>query len=135
MHPPFTSHRANQVASAASLGKDFSANKPALPNVGSPFANAGPYASWVLLKTIPKNNDRLCVEIHNTTGAAIAVVRDDGSAAAAAQPVNASVFALAAGAGVGEQGGIWASQTFRGRLQVYGPVALAGGAFLTVLED
>ena len=56
---------------------------------------------------------------------AIAVVRDDGTAAAAAAPTNASVFALAGGSIAGAQGGSWNSQTFKGRIQIYAPASTA----------
>jgi hypothetical protein len=123
------------IASAGSTGTDFSANKPALPNVGANFAASGPYASYVLIRTVAANAARKVVEIANLTGAQIAVIRDDGTAATAAAPVNASVFALAGGVSAGEQGGGWSSATFRGRLQIYAPAALSGNAVVTVMED
>lgn len=120
------------ATAAGSTGTDRSANKPTLPNVGADFAAAGPYASYFLVKTIAANESRALVDIENISGAQIAVVRDDGTAAAAAAPVNASVFALGGGSGEGQQGGSWSSTTFRGRLQIYAP---ASTAIVTAWED
>jgi hypothetical protein len=120
------------VLFSGSNGQDNSANKPALPNVGAAFAAAGPYASYVLVATVPASATRNKVEIQNISGAQIAVVRDDGTAAAASAPVNASVFALSAGASAGAAGGVWSSQTFKGRLQIY---ALSAAAIVTVMVD
>ncbi len=106
-------------------GVDYSTNKPAIPNVGANFAASGPYASYVLLATIPLGAILNSVDIENTSGAQIAIVRDDGTAANGAAPANASVFPLAGGAGAGQQGGAWGSTTFRGRVQIYAPSASA----------
>lgn len=100
---------------------DFSNNKPTLPNVGSDFAGSGPYASYHLLKTVPANVYRKNISIENNSGEQIAILIDDGTAATGAAPVNASIFALAAGAAAGNQGGSWQSWFERGRIQVYGP--------------
>lgn len=104
-----------------SNGADYSANTPTLPNVGSNFAASGPYASYVLLKTIPANLTRNCVYVMNTSGVQIAVVTDDGTAASGAAPVNGGVFALAGGSGTGAQGGTTDLQfcAFKGRVQLY----------------
>ncbi|MGZ3306262.1 MAG: hypothetical protein ACXU8U_10425 [Asticcacaulis sp.] len=123
------------VEMSGSTGKDYSVNAPALPNVGANFAASGPYASYVLVKTVAANATRNAIEIGNATGAQIAIVRDDGTAVAATAPVNASVFPIAGGASAGQQGGDWTSTTFRGRLQIYAPAALSGNAFITVMED
>jgi hypothetical protein len=116
---------------AGSTGLDFSANIPTLPNVGAGFAASGPYASYVLIKTVAagvRNN----IDIENISGAQIAIIRDDGTASAGSAPANASVFALAGGGGVGQQGGSWSSQTFRGRLQIY---AASSSAIVAVMVD
>ena len=113
------------VGTAGSTGLDDSANKPTLPNVGANFAASGPYAGYVLIAAVPASPTRLNVDIENTSGAQIAVVRDDGTAAAGAAPVNASVFALAGGSGAGAQGGAWSSDRFKGRLQIYAPSSTA----------
>lgn len=120
------------VTTAGSLGTDGSANQPALPTVGSNFSASGPYASYILLITEGVNPSRNYIEIDNTSGSQIAVVRDDGTAAQGAAPVNASVFPLAGGAGVGSQGGSWSSTTFRGRIQIFAPSA---SAFVNVMKD
>lgn len=109
-----------------SWGKDYSVNAPTLPNVGSNFAASGPYASYVLVKTVPGDDNRANVDIENTSGGQIVVIRDDGTAVTGAAPTHASVFSLAAGAGVGQQGGAWGSQTFKGRLQVYADASNTG---------
>lgn len=112
---------------------DWSANKPTLPNIGTAFAASGPYASYVLLATVPFNNARKLIEIENNSGAQIAIIRDPGDAVSGALPATATIFALGGGSGTGSQGGSWASSTFRGRVQVYGPAA--GTAQVAVMED
>lgn len=120
------------AVAAGSVGSDLSANKPALPAVGQPFAAAGPYASYVLIATVPASPSRNNVDIENISGAQIAVVRDDGTAASGAAPNNASVFALGGGSAAGAQGGAWSSQTFKGRLQIYAP---SSTAIVSVMVD
>ena len=107
------------VAQTGTTGVDYSANRPTLPNIGAPFAGSGPYANYVLIATVPANLARCNLDIENTSGAQIAVVIDDGTAAGGAAPVNASVFSLTGGSGAGSQGGSWTSQTERGRVQIY----------------
>ncbi len=120
------------TAASGSTGANYSANRPTLPNVGANFAASGPYASYVLIATVAANPARFNIDVENNSGAQIVVVRDDGTAAGGAAPVNASVFALAGGSGVGSQGGAWSSQTFRGRLQIY---AAASTAQVAVMGD
>lgn len=120
------------VVSAGSTGLDYSANKPILPNVGAAFAASGPYASYVLIATVPASPTRNNVDVENISGAQIAVVRDDGTAGSGAAPANASVFALGGGSAAGAQGGSWSSQTFKGRLQIYAP---SSSAIVSVMVD
>jgi hypothetical protein len=120
------------VGTVGTVGADYSVNKPTIPTVGSSFAGTGPYANYVLLTTIPALSTRNNVDIENTSGAQIVIVRDDGTAAYGASPANASVFALAGGNTSGAQGGSWASKTFKGRLQIY---AASSTAFVTVMVD
>lgn len=120
------------VVNNGSSGLDYSANQPTLPNVGANFAASGPYASYVLIKTIPASAARNNVDIQNTSGAQIAVIRDDGTAGSGVAPNNASVFALAGGSAAGAQGGAWSSQTFKGRLQIYAP---SGAAQVAAMVD
>jgi hypothetical protein len=127
-----TQSRPVAVASAGSAGLDYSANKPALPNVGAAFSAGGPYADYVLIATIPASPSRNNVDIENISGAQIAVVRDDGTAASGTAPNNASVFALGGGSAAGAQGGAWSSTTFKGRLQIYAP---APTAIVSVMVD
>jgi hypothetical protein len=115
-----------------SVGADHSANAPAFPNIGANFGGSGAYANYVLLATVPASPTRTNVDVENSSGAQIVIVRDDGTAANAAPPVNASMFPLGGGVGVGSQGGGWSSATFKGRLQIYGPTA---GLFVTVMVD
>jgi len=120
---------------AGGTGTDWSQGAPNIPVVGSAFTT-GPYAGYVRIALIPANPGRANVEIHNPTGALLAVVRDDGTAANGAAPTNASVFPLGPGpGGAGSRGDVWQSTTFSGRLQVYAPAPLAGTAFETAFED
>jgi hypothetical protein len=56
------------IISQGSVGIDFSANKPTLPNVGVSFANSGPYANYVLITSIQANSSRLNIDIENISG-------------------------------------------------------------------
>ncbi len=112
------------VAPTQGLGTDLSANRPTLPNVGANFGITGPYASWVLVATVPAGTRRQ-VDIENNSGGPIAVLRDDGTAAGGAAPVNASVFGIDPGPVIGGQGGRWVTTTFSGRLQIYAPASTA----------
>ena len=116
---PAGTNALGSVASTGSTGLDYSSNKPTLPNVGSNFGTTGLYANYVLLTTVPANPLRNNVDIENISGAQIAIIRDDGTAASGSAPTNASVFSLAAGTASGAQGGSWSSTTFKGRLQIY----------------
>lgn len=122
----------NPSSQAGSTGTDYSGNKPAIPAVGANFGSSGTYANYVLIATVPANSSRFAIEVENTSGVQIAVVRDDGTAASGAAPANASVFALTGGSAIGAQGGSWTSQTFRGRVQVYAPSSTAQVA---VMQD
>ena len=121
---PGGSNFTQTVVQGGSTGADFSVNKPTPPNVGSPFAASGPYASYVLIATVPAST-RAGVDVENNSGAQIVIVLDDGTAASGAAPNNASVFALGGGGAPGSQGGSWISLVERGRVQVYAPSASA----------
>lgn len=105
--------------------RDYSTNQPTLPNVGANFAASGPYASYALTQSVPAGAAPLSIDVENTSGAQIALLLDDGSAAIGAAPANASVFALAGGSGVGAQGGSWVSQVEKGRISIYSPLTTA----------
>ena len=105
------------------VGYDYSTNKPAIPVVGSSFST-GIYSSYVFINSFVANNTKE-IEIINTSGMPIVIVLDDGTAAIGTAPNNASVFQLSGGSGVGSQGGSWNSTTFKGRVQIYAPSALA----------
>jgi hypothetical protein len=116
---------APQPAFEGSTGRDFSANRPALPNVGANFGGSGPYANYVLIAAAPASASRFSIDIENTSGAQIAIVVDDGTAAAGSSPANASLIVLSGGASIGAQGGSWVSGVEKGRVQVYAPSASA----------
>lgn len=120
------------VSQAGSVGTDASANAPAVPNVGAVFGGTGPYAGYVLIKSIPAAPTRLNVEVQNTSGGPIVIVRDDGVAASGAAPANATLIPLSGGQSAGQQGGTWSSATFKGRLQIYAPTA---GVFVSAAID
>jgi len=113
------------VAPAGSTGADFSANRPALPNIGAGFGASGPYANYVLVATISANPARFSIDVENTSGAQIAVLLDDGTAAIGAAPANSTVFALSGGGAAGAQGGSWVSEREKGRVQIYAPASSA----------
>ncbi|HEX7911812.1 MAG TPA: hypothetical protein VF534_27475 [Paraburkholderia sp.] len=119
------------VVFSGSTGIDYSANKPTIPGVGQPFSGAAaPYASYVLLTTIPANPFRANVEILNPSGVQLIAVLDDGTVTAGNPPNNASIVPLGPGSVAGAQGGGWNDQTFKGRVQVYAP-ATSSTAFVT----
>ena len=123
---------ASLAVALGSKGTDNSANKPAIPLLGAVFST-GTYASYTnLLCTVPVNTTRANIEIVNTSGAQIVVVRDDGTATNGQALNNASVFAIGSGGAVGSQGGGWNSTTFKGRLQVFG---LSSTAQVAVFQD
>ena len=94
---------ANSFINGGSTGLDYSVNKPALA------AN--------LLATVPVNPARADIEVQNQSADPIQVVMDDGAGG------NISVLLLAPGSGANSQGGDWQSDTFKGRVRVYGPNA------------
>ena len=75
-----------------------------------------PEATFVLLATIPINGNRSTVEVQNQSAALIQVVLDDGSGTAG----TISSYLLGPGTGANTAGGVWNSQTFKGRVRVYG---------------
>lgn len=113
------------LATSGSTGLDFSTNAPALPLVGNGFGPGGPYANYQLIRTVPASASRSNLDIENNSGAQIAILRDDGTAAIGAAPNAASIFALAGGPGIGSQGGSWSTSSFKGRVQIFAPLATA----------
>jgi hypothetical protein len=113
------------VAPSGTTGADSSTNKPTLPSVGANFGGSGPYASYVLIATIAANPARIAIDVENTSGAQIAILLDDGTAAGGAAPFNATIFALSGGSAVGAQGGSWVSEREKGRVQIYAPSSSA----------
>jgi hypothetical protein len=110
-----------------SVGADFSssANHTALPaaigaTIGtSTYGGSGPFAAYILVASAAANASRANIDVENISGSTVVVVRDDGTAAAASAPVNASWFLLAGGGTGPSQGGAWSSTTFRGRVQLW----------------
>lgn len=98
---PYSGSNPVPTARAGSTGLDHSVNAAAVPG-GAP------------LLTIPANPGRAFVEVQNQSGNTLQLVRDDGAG-------NNSTSILLTGVGAGQQGAGWSSQTFRGRVRVYGP--------------
>lgn len=109
------------------IALDYSANQPALPNIGANFGGSGPYANYVLLATVPSivTNLRDEVEIENQSTGQVIFVIDDGAASAGFAPVNPTIDVLAAASVAGGQGGYWNSSIEHGRIQVYAPSSAA----------
>lgn len=95
--------------------------QPALPNVGSAFANAGPYANYVPVATVAANPLRRQIVVENNSTSLIVVILDDGTATGGQAPVSASVFPLSGTAVAGGVGvnGIYKDNLEQGRVQVY----------------
>jgi hypothetical protein len=112
------------------LLKDYSVNEPTIPAIGAAFAASGPYASFVLLGTVPADQGRQRLYIQNDSAAVVALVLDDGTTASGSVPAagKASVVSLAAASAAGGQGGVFSNE-FKGRVQIYG----ASGAQVTAL--
>lgn len=104
---------------------DFSVNNPAPPNIGAAFGTSGPYANYVWLQTVPADAQRSGVEVMNVSGAQIVLVLDDGTQAVGMPPDSVTLIPLAGGAAAGSQGGSWASDSFKGRVQIYAPSSAA----------
>jgi hypothetical protein len=101
------------VSRAGSTGIDHSANAVAVP-----------YGTYVLLLTIAANQRRNFLEVQNQSTSQLQLVRDDGTGAN-----QTSIFLSPAAASPG-QGAGWSSDTFKGRIRVYGPSgALEVGAY------
>lgn len=89
--------------SPGSTGADFSANAATIPMSG-----------FVLLATIPATPSRASAEVQNQSAGTLQIVRDDGSGG------NQTSILIGSGGGAGAQGGGWSSNTFKGRIRVYG---------------
>lgn len=98
-----------------STGADYSANRPANPPAG-----------LTLVATAPVNATRSKITVQNQDANQIIVVRDNGANGAV------SFVYLAPGLGLGQQGQSWDSNTFKGRVRVYGIGAAVQAA---VFED
>jgi len=88
---------------AGSTGTDYSINASTIPASG-----------LSILQTIAANASRLYVEVQNQSANTVQVVRDDGAGN------NQTTILLASGGSAGAQGGGWSSNTFKGRVRIYG---------------
>lgn len=84
-----------------------------------------PIATYVLLATIPEGPMRANVAVQNQSAATIQVVRGDPSGN------NQVSILLASGGAAGAQGASWDSNTFKGRVLIYGP----SGSQIAAWED
>jgi hypothetical protein len=115
-----------------STGSNVSANAPTWPRIGNNFATGGLFPSWVLLTTVPANQSRCKVTVDNQSNDQILCLRDDGTAATGAAPVNPTGFTINPKASAGPEGGHFESTTFRGRLQIFG---VSASQFVAVSTD
>jgi hypothetical protein len=108
------------------LLKNASTNAVTIPAIGAAFAASGPYASFVLLTTIPADEGRQLVQVQNLSTGLVAIVLDDGTTAVGAVPAagKATVMSLSAAASAGGAGGTYQDK-FQGRVQVYALSAAA----------
>jgi len=97
-----------------------------LPAIGANFAASGPYASFLLLTTIPADEGRQLLRISNQSTAVVALVMDDGTTAVGSVPAatKATVESLSAAAVAGGPGGVYQDR-FQGRVQVYAALSTA----------
>jgi hypothetical protein len=95
-----------------------------LPAIGANFAASGPYASYVLLGTVPADGARMEVSAQNLSTAVALLILDDGSTAVGSVPAagKATTMSLSAAPVAGGVGGIFADK-FQGRVQVYGALS------------
>jgi ethanolamine utilization microcompartment shell protein EutS len=95
-----------------------------LPAIGANFAASGPYASYVLLSTLPADGARMEVSAQNHSNAVALLILDDGSTAVGSVPPagKATTIALTAAAAAGGAGGTFTDR-FQGRIQLYGALS------------
>jgi hypothetical protein len=108
-----------------SVGVDYSVNAPTWPNVVANFGGSGAFANYQLAKTIAAGPNTQ-IEVMNCSTANVLLLLDDGTAAGASAPVNATGFVLAPAEAADQQGGDWQSLFHQGRIQVYMPTAYSG---------
>lgn len=87
-------------------------------------ANAGA-AGGTQLTTVAVNPTRNGIGVQNQSAAQIMLVRDDGAGN------NTTLLYLTGASAAGQQGADWYSQTFKGRLRIYG----AAGSQVACYED
>jgi hypothetical protein len=102
----------------------FSSPSLTLPAIGANFAASGPYASYVLLGTVPADGARMELSAQNHSTSVAVLILDDGSTASGSVPPagKATTVALSAAAVAGGPGGVFADK-FQGRVQVYGALS------------
>jgi hypothetical protein len=102
----------------------FSSPSLTLPAIGANFAASGPYASYVLLGTVPADGARRLLSAQNLSTAVALLILDDGTTASGSVPPagKATTVALSAAAVAGGPGGVFADK-FQGRVQVYGALS------------
>jgi hypothetical protein len=108
------------------LIKNASTTALTFPAIGANFAASGPYASFVLLTTIPADEGRQLVQVGNQSTSQVVLILDDGTTASGSVPAagKASTISLAAAAVAGGPGGVYQDK-FQGRVQVYAASAAA----------
>jgi hypothetical protein len=106
--------------------KFFSNPSLTLPAIGANFAASGPYASYVLLKTIQADGALQELTAQNLSTAVALLILDDGTTASGSVPPagKATTVALSAAAVAGGPGGVFADK-FQGRVQVYASTSTA----------
>lgn len=115
-----------------STGIDFSVNEPTWPNIGHNFdSGSALFPSWALIATVPADPSRLTITADNMDSVQILCIRDDGTAASGALPINSTAFIINPKVTVGPEGGHYESHTFRGRLRFFA----ATSAFLSISTD
>lgn len=105
---------ASAQPACSGTGADYSVNAATIPSSG-----------FVLLQTVPVTCYRSSIEVQNQSAGTIQIVRDDGNGN------NQSTVLLAPGSAANTQGGSWGSQTFKGRVRIYG----ASGAQVAVFQE
>lgn len=95
-------------------------------STGTDFSSAKPVLAAQLLATSPVNANRKNIEAQNQSADQLQCVLDDGAGS------NVSVVLLQSSGGANMPGGSWTSQTFKGRVRLFGPNA---GAQAYLHED
>lgn len=130
----FSAGSVSITSNPGSAGVDHSVNPPTWPLAGANFPTSdptNPYSGYVLIQTIAADANRANIEVWNSSGNFVLVLRDDGTAANGAALTNASCVVLAGGA-QNADGSYWQSKTFKGRVQIFSQDA---AAYVSVFTD